>query len=92
MRVRQAFFCFSFLLCVIGSSPTLSCASSVGVVERLRLEDTNQLVKEYNERQIVEGDDELSVLPAEQWLHGFEYWSPYHDEIVNSEGLDFSID
>ena len=29
--------------------------------------------------------------PPEQWLHGFEYWSPYHDEIVNSEGLDFSM-
>ena len=86
------FFAFITETYLIGSSPALSCASPVGVVERLRLEDTNQLVKEYNERQIVEGDGELSVLPPEQWLYGFEYWSPYHDEIVNSEGLDFSMD
>ena len=62
---------------------------SVGIVERMKLKDDHDLVSRYQQQLADEKDREVPVMTAATWLHGFQYWSPYHDKELDREELDW---
>lgn len=56
----------------------------------MKLPDEHELVSKYKHQLQLEEDRELPVMSPATWLHGFEYWSSYHEEELAKEDLDWS--
>lgn len=56
----------------------------------MKLSADNDLVKDYKKELELEEDRELPVMSLASWLHGFQYWSAYHEEELAREDLDWN--
>ena len=56
----------------------------------MKIPADHELVKKYKEQLELEANRELPVMSLGTWLHGFEYWSPYHAKELEKEHLDWS--
>jgi len=56
----------------------------------MKLPEDHDLVSKYKQQLDLEKDRELPVMSAETWLHAFEYWSPYHEQELAKEDLDWN--
>ena len=56
----------------------------------MKLSADNDLVKDYKKELELEEHRELPVMSLASWLHGFQYWSVYHEKDLVREDLDWN--